>query len=100
MSNGIFKIFKNKKLYFIKLYSWIKIESCNVYFVQTLDNETLLIPDDSTSVTDSMELAEEALKASTKINLKPIMKYIFKDNKLEDLIKKQDAKLESEISIG
>lgn len=65
-----------------------------------MDSETHLIPDDSASVTDSIELNEETAKTSLKINLKPIMKYMFKNNKLEDIMKPQDSKLESEINIG
>lgn len=57
---------------------------CNVYFVQVLDNQTRLIPDN-----DLNELSNNQQMSS--INLKPVMKYLYKNGKLETLLNNKDG---------
>lgn len=61
-----------------------------------LDNETRLVPGEST-LTDVQ--SEENEKKTTKINLKPIMKYAIENNKLNDIFE-QDNNLETNTKTG
>ena len=61
-----------------------------------LDNETRLVPGEST-LTDVQ--SEENEKKTTKINLKPIMKYAIENNKLNDIFE-QDNNLETNPKTG
>ena len=61
-----------------------------------LDNETRLVPGES-ALTDVQ--SEENEKKTTKINLKPIMKYAIENNKLNDIFE-QDNNLETNTKTG
>ena len=64
------------------------IEACNVYIVQLLNNETRLVPEEKLSGSDQ------------KLNLKPVMKYLFKDQSLVDTMKDSTENESCEKQIG
>lgn len=66
------------------------MESCNVYFVQILDNEAVINPETQNSEPNQNEAKPTTSnKEKFSINLKPIMKYAYDKDNLEDLMKKE-----------
>ena len=94
--------FKNESVFFLNklIVLNLKIESCNVYMVQVMKNESKINPRSSVESSSQLHATTSSssigIQKSYSLSLKPVLKYAFKSNgKLDETIK-NDAKLMDE----